>query len=147
MCKAADDAIMIVSSSGNNTQPRYSSFTTLLFTPAHRNCKSTQSSVYSLIFMLAVAGTCMLSGTVASMCKFVRWTSLNGLFLPVSSCMQQLFSCLQGDNAIEPTTANYTYKHILEVQNTVYEIGLGPSQLKEVRAWHKCTHAALCTGV
>ncbi|DBB04188.1 hypothetical protein WJX77_010421 [Trebouxia sp. C0004] len=38
---------------------------------------------------------------------------------------------LKGDNTIEPTTANYTYKHILEVQNTVYEIGLGPSQLKE----------------
>ncbi len=61
--------------------------------------------------------------------------------------MQQQFSLLQGDNAIEPTTANYTYKHILEVQNTVYEIGLGPSQLKEVRAWYTCTHVALHTMV
>ncbi len=56
-------------------------------------------------------------------------------------------SSLQGDNAIEPTTANYTYKHILEVQNTVYEIGLGPSQLKEVRAWHMCLHSASHYGI
>ena len=147
MCKAADDAIMTVSSSGNNTQPRYSSFVTLLLTPAHRNCKCTQSSVYSLVFMFAVAFTCMLSGTVASICKFAHWISLNSLSLHISSCVQQSAPLLQGDNAIEPTTANYTYKHILEVQNTVYEIGLGPSQLKEVIAWHICTHAALHTMV
>ena len=39
---------------------------------------------------------------------------------------------LQGDNTIEPTTANYTFKHILEVQNDMYEIDLCPSQLKGV---------------
>jgi len=39
---------------------------------------------------------------------------------------------LQGDNKIEPTTANYTFKHILEVQNNMYEIDLCPSQLKGV---------------
>jgi hypothetical protein len=89
--------------------------------PAHETAHA-QSGVYSLIFMCAAAVTCMLSGkTIAA------------------------FSSLQGDNAIEPTTANYTYKHILEVQNTVYEIGLGPSQLKEVRAWHICIHAASFT--
>ena len=81
--------------------------------PAHATAR-TQFSVYSLTFMFAVAFTCMLSGNVASMQQIIPW--------------------LQGDNAIEPTTANYTYKHILEVQDTVYEIGLGPSQLKEVRA-------------
>ncbi|KAL3154641.1 hypothetical protein ABBQ32_014088 [Trebouxia sp. C0010 RCD-2024] len=37
---------------------------------------------------------------------------------------------LKGDKTIEPTTANYTFKHILEVQNSVYEIDLCPSQLK-----------------
>lgn len=39
---------------------------------------------------------------------------------------------LQGDNQIEPTTANYTFKHILEVQNDMYEIDLCPSQLRGV---------------
>lgn len=39
---------------------------------------------------------------------------------------------MQGDKTIEPTTANYTFKHILEVQNSVYEIDLCPSQLKGV---------------
>ena len=40
---------------------------------------------------------------------------------------------VQGDSKIEPTTANYTFKHILEVQNNMYEIDLCPSQLKGVR--------------
>ena len=39
---------------------------------------------------------------------------------------------LQGDNSIEPTTANYTFKHVLENQHDVYEIDLCPSQLKAV---------------
>ena len=39
---------------------------------------------------------------------------------------------MQGDKTAEPTTANYTFKHIMEVQNTTYEIDLGPSQLREV---------------
>lgn len=37
---------------------------------------------------------------------------------------------LKGDNSIEPTTANYTFKHVLENQHDVYEIDLCPSQLK-----------------
>ena len=39
----------------------------------------------------------------------------------------------QGDKTIEPTTANYTFKHIMEEQNTTYEIDLGPTQLREVK--------------
>ena len=39
---------------------------------------------------------------------------------------------VQGDKTIEPTTANYTFKHVMEEQNTTYEIDLGPSQLREV---------------
>lgn len=45
---------------------------------------------------------------------------------------------VQGDKTTEPTTANYTFKHILEVQNTMYEIDLCPSQLKGVRLLALC---------
>ena len=45
---------------------------------------------------------------------------------------------LQGDNSIEPTTANYTFKHVLENQHDVYEIDLCPSQLKAVRLYSAC---------
>ena len=38
----------------------------------------------------------------------------------------------QGDNTIEPTTANFTFKHTLEQQDVTYEIDLCPSQLRGV---------------
>ncbi len=39
---------------------------------------------------------------------------------------------LQGDLHSEPHTANYTFKQVMQLQNTTYEIDLCPSQLKQV---------------
>ena len=39
---------------------------------------------------------------------------------------------MQGNDEIEPTTANFTFKHTLEQQETTYEIDLCPSQLRGV---------------
>lgn len=50
---------------------------------------------------------------------------------------------LQGDKTAEPTTANYTFKHIMEAQNTTYEIDLGPSQLREVNALPLCPNTPM----
>lgn len=40
---------------------------------------------------------------------------------------------LQGDLQSEPHTANYTFKQVMQLQNTTYEIDLCPSQLKQAR--------------
>ena len=38
----------------------------------------------------------------------------------------------QGDLASQPHTGNYTFKQVMQSQNTTYEIDLCPSQLKQV---------------
>jgi hypothetical protein len=39
---------------------------------------------------------------------------------------------LQGDLHSQPETGNYTFKQVMQAQNTTYEIDLCPSQLKQV---------------
>ena len=56
----------------------------------------------------------------------------------IELCTMLIEVCSQGDNSIEPTTANYTFKHILEVQHDTYEIDLCPSQLRGVRLLFLC---------
>ena len=48
---------------------------------------------------------------------------------------------LQGDLQSQPDTGNYTFKQVMQAQNTTYEIDLCPSQLKQVIAQH--THDTL----
>ena len=47
---------------------------------------------------------------------------------------------VQGDDTIEPTTANFTFKHTLEKQDITYEIDLCPSQLRGAST--SASHAA-----
>ncbi len=39
---------------------------------------------------------------------------------------------IQGDLRSQPETGNYTFKQVMQAQNTTYEIDLCPSQLKQV---------------
>ena len=39
---------------------------------------------------------------------------------------------MQGDVRSQPETGNYTFKQVMQAQNTTYEIDLCPSQLKQV---------------
>ena len=39
---------------------------------------------------------------------------------------------MQGDLRSQPETGNYTFKQVMQAQNTTYEIDLCPSQLKQV---------------
>ena len=41
---------------------------------------------------------------------------------------------MQGDLRSQPETGNYTFKQVMQAQNTTYEIDLCPSQLKQVRS-------------
>ena len=54
------------------------------------------------------------------------------LVLQVSYHADALLHGLQGDLHSQPGTGNYTFKQVMQAQNTTYEIDLCPSQLKQV---------------
>lgn len=63
---------------------------------------------------------------------------LQGILCPLSivHCSEATSWChvAQGGQEAMPSTHNYTFKQLLEAQNTTYEINLCPSQLKQVDA-------------
>ena len=50
----------------------------------------------------------------------------------VGAGVEESLHGLQGDLHSQPETGNYTFKQVMQAQNTTYEIDLCPSQLKKV---------------
>ena len=62
-------------------------------------------------------------------------TSEKGIWADTVAKVQSSHTCVtvhQGDLASQPHTGNYTFKQVMQTQNTTYEIDLCPSQLKQV---------------
>ena len=96
--------------------------------PESRNLVTTQALPQTLL----EEGTCLSGHTCVSACC--------PRMLPDAGGMQDICMTVQvqsqGDLQSQPDTGNYTFKQVMQAQNTTYEIDLCPSQLKQVIAQH-----------